>query len=302
MKQSHILVALTLLTLAVLALPAFGQAAMVEPNLYFQYVWARSTAEADATPEPATTDAVSAAYMTIANAGGVGVRLLSAESPAAGFVEIHEMRMNGDVMEMRRVEGGLDILPGGVLVLEQGGYHLMLLNLAEPLMVGQAIPLTLTFALLDEAGTPTEERMIVQMAAPVLDEAPEPDNFAFSLIWARPADAGSTSGAYMTILNAGEASDSLVSASTSVAGLVEIHEMRMNGDVMEMRPVEGGVAVDAMGMAVLEPGGIHIMLMDLQQALEAGTAFPLTLTFESGTEVTVGVPVYDRTMMQMSGM
>lgn len=304
MKHRRLLAILSMLALAVLALPAFGQAAMVEPNLYFQNVWARSTASVEAAAEPGAADAsaVSAVYMTIANAGGVGVRLVSVESPAAEFVEIHEMRMNGEVMEMRPVEGGLDIHSGGVSVLEPGGFHLMLLNLTEPLVTGQAVPLTLTFLLLDDTGAPTEETLVAELAAPVLDEAPEPAPFAFSLIWARPAEAGTVSAAYMTILNAGDDADTLVSASTDVAGIVEIHEMRMNGDVMEMRPVEGGVPVDAMGMAVLEQGGVHIMLMDLTQALEEGSAFALTLTFESGAEVNVGVPVYDRTTMLMNGM
>ncbi|MFN8377566.1 MAG: copper chaperone PCu(A)C [Anaerolineae bacterium] len=298
MKQSRLLAVVSILALLVLAIPVFGQSDAIEPNIFFQNVWVRSTPSADATPEPG---AVSAAYMTIANAGGVGVRLLSAVSPVAEIVEIHEMRMNGDVMEMRPVEGGLDILPGGVTVLEPGGYHLMMLNLTQPLVVGQAVPFTLTFETYDNAGELTGETFTVEIAAPVLAEAPEPNNLAFSLIWARPADEGTTSATYMHILNFGDP-DTLVGASTDVAGVVEIHNMTMNGDVMEMRPVEDGVPLAYGDIGLLEPGGLHIMMMDLTQALEEGSAFTLTLQFESGTQVTVGVPIYDRTMMEMSGM
>jgi len=303
MKHKRLLFALSVLALCVLVLPVAGQAEVIESNIFFQSVRARATEGVRVTPQAGTraTGEVSAAYMTIANAGGTGVRLVSAETPAAELVEIHETRMNGDVMEMRPVEDGLDILPGEVVSLEPGGIHLMLLNLNEPLVEGEAIPLALTFALLDRAGEPTDETIRVHIGAPVFVEAPEPANFAFSLVWARPGDEGGVSGAYMRVLNVGD-DDTLIGVSTDVAAVAEVHEMRMNGDVMEMRPVEDGVPLAFGDIAVLEPGGIHVMLMDLTQPLEDGTAFALTLQFESGSEVTIGVPVYDRMMRQMSGM
>ena len=297
------LLILSVLALCALALPAAGQAEVIESNIFFQTVWARATEGVRVTPQAGSRDtgAVSAAYLTIANAGGVGVRLVAAASPASEFVEIHEMRMNGEVMEMRPVEDGLDILPGGVLTLEPGGLHLMLLNLAEPLVAGEAIPMALTFALLDRAGQPTDESIIVHIGAPILAEAPEPVNFAVSLVWARPGDEGGVSGAYLRVLNFGD-DDTLVGASAEVAEVTEIHEMRMVNDVMEMRPVEGGIPLAFGDIAVLEPGGLHVMLMDLTQPLEDGSAFALTLQFESGAETVIGVPVYDRMMRQMSGM
>ena len=71
----------------------------------------------------------------------------------------------------------------------------------------------------------------------------------------------------------------LVSASSPVAGVVEIHEMAMEGNVMKMRAVSGlelpaGKAVD------LKPGGYHVMLMDLKQELKPGDAVPVTLVIE----------------------
>jgi len=71
----------------------------------------------------------------------------------------------------------------------------------------------------------------------------------------------------------------LVSASSPVANVVEIHEMAMEGDVMKMRAVPGvdlpaGKAVD------LKPGGYHVMLIDLKQALKAGDSVPVTLVIE----------------------
>jgi copper(I)-binding protein len=316
MKHCRWLLVLSLLAVLALAMPVLGQMdSAVEPNLYFHGMWARSSASvasmqadatqaADATPEAAPMEmgGVSAAYMTIANAGGVGVRLIGASSPVAEVVEIHEMQMDGDVMRMRPVENGIDVLAGNVAVLEPGGLHIMLMNLLEPLMAGQAVPLTLTFATLDNDGNPTDQTMTVEVAAPVADEQPAWTPFAFSLIWARPADAGGTTGAFMSVFNIGDADDALTGVSSEVSSLAEIHETTMANDVMSMRPVEGGVPLAAGGIAAFEPGALHIMLMDLTQPLEAGNAFSLTLTFDSGESVIIGVPVYDRTMMEMSGM
>lgn len=289
-----------LVALLFAALPVVGQVEMIEPNLYFHNVWARATA----TEDTAAGDVldVSAVYLAMANAGGIGVRLIAAESPLVPVVEIHETLMSGDVMSMQPVEGGIDVLAGEVVWLEPGALHIMLMGLTEPLIEGEAVPLTLTYLSLDDAGQPTGDPWTIELAAPVMNEAPVPSDFVFSGVWARPADAGTTSAAYFNLLNVGGAEDTLIGASTDVAGLVEIHTMIMNGEVMEMRPLEGGLTVAPGDIAVLEPGGIHVMLMNLPDALEEGTAFSLTLHFASGADITIGVPVYDRMMMQMGGM
>jgi copper(I)-binding protein len=72
----------------------------------------------------------------------------------------------------------------------------------------------------------------------------------------------------------------LVSASTAVAGLVEIHEMSMAGDVMKMRALPDGLALPAGKAVELKPGGYHVMLMDLKQQLKVGDTVVLTLVLE----------------------
>ncbi len=108
--------------------------------------------------------------------------------------------------------------------------------------------------------------------------------------WAR-ASAGPArnSAAFMTIHNSGEA-DRLIAASGDVAARVELHTHLMEGDVMKMRQVEA-VDVPAGGMATLQPGGFHVMLIGLKQPLKEGDSFPLTLTFEKAGEVTLEVAV-----------
>jgi len=71
-------------------------------------------------------------------------RLIAARSPVAGVVELHEMVMDGDVMKMRQIPG-LDIVPGRVLDLKPGGFHVMLLDLQGQLRGGDVVPITLVF-------------------------------------------------------------------------------------------------------------------------------------------------------------
>jgi len=99
-------------------------------------------------------------------------------------------------------------------------------------------------------------------------------------IWARATVPGQkVSGAYMTLQS--DADAKLVGASSAAISRVEIDEMKMDGDVMRMREVK---VIDLpRGESVrLEPGGYHIMLMNLKQPIKAGTRVPLTLTIESG--------------------
>ena len=89
------------------------------------------------------------AYFTVRNAGKAGDRLTRVASPASRVVEIHSMTMEGTLMKMRPV-AGIDIAAGGEVALGSGGYHVMLIDLARPLVAGDKVPLTLTF---EHAGT-----------------------------------------------------------------------------------------------------------------------------------------------------
>lgn len=73
-----------------------------------------------------------------------GARLVRAESPAAGVTEVHEMKMDGDIMKMRALPT-LDLPAGKTVELKPGGYHVMLMDLKAPLANGSSVPLTLVF-------------------------------------------------------------------------------------------------------------------------------------------------------------
>ncbi|HEY1396171.1 copper chaperone PCu(A)C [Roseateles sp.] len=88
----------------------------------------------------------------------------------------------------------------------------------------------------------------------------------------------------------------LISVSTPSAGVAEVHEMAMDGDVMRMRPV-ASLAVPAGKLVELKPGGYHVMLMDLKGPLKTGDAVVLTLVFEGAdkSRSTVSVQAPART-------
>ncbi|MBI5255499.1 MAG: copper chaperone PCu(A)C [Burkholderiales bacterium] len=108
----------------VLALPVHAQTTV-------QQAWVRGTVAA----QKAT-----GAFMQISSAQGG--RLVSAASPVAGVVEIHEMVMEGTTMKMRQVPG-LELPAGKTVELRPGGYHVMLMDLKAPLKAGDEVPLTL---------------------------------------------------------------------------------------------------------------------------------------------------------------
>ena len=72
----------------------------------------------------------------------------------------------------------------------------------------------------------------------------------------------------------------LVEVRSPVAGMVQIHEMAMDGDVMKMRELTTGVELPAGKAVEFKPGGYHVMMMDLKAPIKAGDTVPLTLVFE----------------------
>ena len=123
----------TLLALALLA-----AAAAAHGQVEARAAWVRGTA-------PGQTTA--GAYMELTSDRRAS--LLGAESPAAGSAEIHEMKMEGNVMRMRTVSR-LELPPGRTVELKPGGYHMMLVDLKRPLKKGDLVPIRLKVELSDK--------------------------------------------------------------------------------------------------------------------------------------------------------
>ncbi len=93
---------------------------------------------------------VAGGYMTISNTGKEPDRLIGGTFPLAGRFEVHEMAVKDGIMTMRPLEQGLEIPPGKTVTLAPGGYHLMFMDLKEPLTQGMTVTGTLKF---EKAGT-----------------------------------------------------------------------------------------------------------------------------------------------------
>lgn len=109
--------------------------------------------------------------------------------------------------------------------------------------------------------------------------------------WVKAVDSGMTA-AFGEIRNPGDADITIVSASTSVSSAVELHETVTDDDgTMAMQPRAGGFVVPAGGTLTLEPGGDHLMFMDVTRALEPGQTVPVTLALSDGSTMEIDAVV-----------
>jgi copper(I)-binding protein len=125
------------------------------------------------------------------------------------------------------------------------------------------------------------------LALPALAEIEVHDAYAITSRAGAP-----TGGAFMVIHNHGGPDDHLLSVSSPVAEMVQLHTHVMDADgVARMTAVPEGWAIPADGELVLQRGAEHVMFMGITQPFEDGTMIPLTLHFEVAGEVTIEVPV-----------
>ncbi|MFO7322138.1 MAG: copper chaperone PCu(A)C [Chloroflexota bacterium] len=266
--------------------------------------WARSS------PGGAPNGAV---FGLLVNLGDEADTLTGVTSTVAEVVELHETRLgDGDMMQMHPVEVGFVVPPRGYLSLEPGGLHMMLIGLTQPLLAGESFDLTLQFerqgevvvsvpivdvtamdgpAELPPAGEMSEAEATPEAVVAAWPEACEGVHVLDA--WARPAGAGMpNSAAYGLVVNLTPFEERIVAAASDAAMAVELHEMTLDdNDVMRMRPVEGGIRVPAGGVALLQPGGLHVMLIGLNEPLMAGETLDLTLEFSHAGETPLQVPV-----------
>lgn len=114
--------------------------------------------------------------------------------------------------------------------------------------------------------------------------------FRIKWAWARPADIGGNSAVYFSITNT-RSDDSLLSASTEIAEKVQIHMTTANADGTVSMVQQTRVELHTGTRVDFQPGGLHIMLMDLKTPLADGDTFPLKLKFDNAKDLTIDVPV-----------
>lgn len=99
------------------------------------------------------------------------------------------------------------------------------------------------------------------------------------------------SAGYMKITNNGHKPDRLIAVSASFADETQIHEMKVENDVMRMREIDGGLIVPAGGTVVLERGGLHVMFLKLNQQLHKGDVHKVSFEFEHAGIIEIDLPV-----------
>jgi len=135
-----------------IVLSAFFASAAFAQNITVTDAWVRSTVQG----QKAT-----GAFMKLTAKDSV--KLVSAVSPVAGVVEIHEMKMDKDVMKMAALPSGLELPAGKTVELKPGGYHVMLMDLKAPLAADSTVPVTLTFQ--DAKGNKTTQELKLPVKA-----------------------------------------------------------------------------------------------------------------------------------------
>jgi len=143
----------TLLTAVALATSSLCALALEAVDV--QNGWARATVKGQM---------ATGAFMTLT--AKAGAKLVGATSPVAGVAQVHEMKMDAGVMKMNEVKGGLELPAGKAVELKPGGYHVMLMDLKEPLVKGSTVPVTLIFKDAKGAEIKQEVKLPVATSAP----------------------------------------------------------------------------------------------------------------------------------------
>lgn len=143
----------------------------------------------------------------------------------------------------------------------------------------------LTFVLLLTACQ--TESTVDEQADPELPE----DELAIEDPWVRPASSGGNTALYMTVANGRSTADTLVDVRAPIIGQSQIHKTESDtGDVSSMEPIDS-LAIPAEMRTVLEPGGQHVMLMDLGQSLSEEGSLVVDLVFSQSGRQRIQAPV-----------
>jgi copper(I)-binding protein len=144
----------SLMTAVILAATTLGALA-ADAAVEVQNAWARATVKGQM---------ATGAFMTLT--ARESITLIGVASPVAGVAQVHEMKMDGGVMKMAEVKGGLVLPAGKAVELKPGGYHLMLMDMKAPLAKDSTMSVTLTFK--DAKGTESK----LELKLPVMAAAP----------------------------------------------------------------------------------------------------------------------------------
>lgn len=296
---------LVIFLLLLILFPFSSAQAHEAADIYIERIWATSCEQSN----------IVTVFMTVDNtavAHPIGlVRASSRDAEHAHLVE-GENACTADMINQI-------IIPFGEQLDFQQSDYAVAVEMGDDYEAGEPFSLTLTFDMLDENLNSDGIQVDVVIGVPILQEAPAPSDVLVTTPWVRPTIINMNehddenaehsedvtmdltmfpAAVYLRLLNSGDQEDRLIDVSTPVAEVTELHQTTMENDMMRMGAIEG-LDLPVGEWIAFEPSSYHIMLINLQQELYEGDAIPLTLTFESGTVLSVIVPVYDPMMGDM---
>jgi copper(I)-binding protein len=150
------------------------------------------------------------------------------------------------------------------------------MSLIQKMLIVLVISLLIAFVARTQAQTPTVKAGQLSIS----------DTFTRSTVAGQK-----NAGGFLTIQNEGNL-DKLLSAKSNVSASMEIHEMKMDGNVMQMRQINS-LDIPSKGKLELKPGGYHLMFIDIKSPLKAGESVDVQLTFEKAGKVNVKLPIQE---------
>ena len=132
----------------------------------------------------------------------------------------------------------------------------------------------------------------IMVAAAVLNACSAPGDMEVHQAWVRPTAQGETAAVYLTIHNHSASDDELIGATATVADAVEIHQSKMENDIMQMSRLTS-VPIAADEEIVFMPGSFHIMLVNIKEEFALGEHIGLILYFKNHEDIVVEVHIED---------
>ena len=132
---------------------------------------------------------------------------------------------------------------------------------------------------------------VLLLATMLVSACAKPGEFKVMDAWARPATSGDNGAVYFIVSNATNTDDTLLSVSTDVASAAEVHMSMMDSNGVMSMQMQESVSVPAQQEVIFKPGGLHIMLVELNRDLKIGDTISLTLNFEKAGSITIQAPV-----------
>lgn len=130
-------------------------------------------------------------------------------------------------------------------------------------------------------------------AAMILSACASQQALTVSEVWARPGIAEGNTGVFFVIDNPTDQDDRLLSANSDIAQAAELHKTTMQDGVMKMSPQEF-VDIPAGEQVIFKPGDLHVMMINLNDQLNVGDTFEITLVFENAREISLTAIVQEQ--------